>query len=93
LEIRETNRAAASTVVDPAERAVTAEEREQVLAAVNRLAAADRLVIALRHFEQLGEQEMAEVLECPPGTVKSRLARAMSRLRAELATTGAEVAR
>ena len=41
-------------------------------------------MIALRHFEQLSEQEMAEVLDCPRGTVKSRLSRAMARLRAEL---------
>ena len=41
-------------------------------------------MIALRHFEQLNEQEMADVLDCPAGTVKSRLSRAMSRLRAEL---------
>jgi RNA polymerase sigma factor (sigma-70 family) len=93
LEIRETSRAAADSVADPAERAVTAEERQVVLAAINRLAAADRLVIALRHFEQLGEHEMAEVLACPAGTVKSRLARAMSRLREQLATTGQEVTR
>jgi RNA polymerase sigma-70 factor (ECF subfamily) len=64
--------------------AITAEERAVVVAALNRLAAHDRLVIALRHFEQLGEREMADVLECPPGTVKSRLSRAMARLRAEL---------
>ena len=63
---------------------VTADEREVVVAALNRLDAMERLVIALRHFEQLNEQEMADVLDCPTGTVKSRLSRAMSRLRAEL---------
>jgi RNA polymerase sigma-70 factor (ECF subfamily) len=65
--------------------AVTAAEREVVVAALSRLAADQRLVIALRHFEQLTEREMADVLGCPPGTVKSRLSRAMDRLRAELA--------
>ena len=63
---------------------VTADEREVVVAALNRLDAMERLVIALRHFEQLTELEMADVLDCPTGTVKSRLSRAMSRLRAEL---------
>ena len=53
--------------------AVSASERAVVVAALNRLDAVDRLVIALRHFEQLSEQEMAEVLDVPPGTVKSRL--------------------
>ena len=55
-----------------------------MIAAMNRLGRDDRLVIALRHFEQLGEAEMADVLGCPAGTVKSRLSRAMNRLRAQL---------
>ncbi len=60
------------------------EEQAEVLAALNRLDDADRLVVALRHFEGLSEAEMAEVLECARGTVKSRLSRAMARLREEL---------
>jgi RNA polymerase sigma-70 factor, ECF subfamily len=40
--------------------------------------------IALRYFEQLAEAEMAEVLGCAPGTVKSRLSRARLRLRQHL---------
>ena len=72
------------TISDPVDDTVTASERDVVVAALNRLAAPERLVIALRHFEQLNEQEMADVLDCPAGTVKSRLSRAMSRLRAEL---------
>lgn len=71
-------------VPDPVDAAVGAAEREAVVAALNRLDPEARLVIALRHFEQLGEREMAAVLDCPPGTVKSRLSRAMARLRAEL---------
>ena len=34
--------------------------------------------------EQLSEREMADVLGCPAGTVKSRRSRAMARLRAAL---------
>ena len=64
---------------DPGDDAVSASEREVVVAALNRLDAVDRLVIALRHFEQLSEQEMADVLDVPPGTVKSRLSRAMAK--------------
>ena len=41
----------------------------------------DRLAIGLRWFAELGEAEMAEVLGVPRGTVKSRLSRAMGRLR------------
>lgn len=75
---------AGGDAADPAEQAVTDDERREVLAALNRLGADDRLVIALRHFEQLGEAEMAEVLGCAAGTVKSRLSRALARLRTEL---------
>jgi RNA polymerase sigma factor (sigma-70 family) len=82
LELRAPS--ATSPAIDPAEQAVTDDERRMVIAAVNRLRRDDRLVIALRHFEQLGEAEMADVLGCAAGTVKSRLSRAMTRLRDEL---------
>jgi len=38
-------------------------------------------VVVLRYFQNLGEAELAEVLGCPRGTVKSRLHRALGRLR------------
>jgi RNA polymerase sigma-70 factor (ECF subfamily) len=60
---------------------LTVLDRTRVLAALNHLDVDDRTVIALRYFEQLAEAEMAEVLECAPGTVKSRLSRARQRLR------------
>jgi RNA polymerase sigma-70 factor (ECF subfamily) len=69
---------------DPAERIVSDEELQAVLAGLNRLRRQERLVIGLRFFEQLSEREMAEVLGCAPGTVKSRLSRAMGQLRREL---------
>ncbi len=72
----------------PDDRAVTTSERERVLAALNALGERDRLVVALRYFEELTEAEMATVLDCAPGTVKSRLSRAMTRLRAELTGMG-----
>jgi len=60
------------------------ERRRELLAAINRLGAEDRLVIALRWFLELNEEEMAGVLNCPRGTVKSRLSRATTRLRAAI---------
>ena len=60
------------------------ERRRELLDAINRLRAEDRLVIALRWFLELNEEEMAEVLNCPRGTVKSRLSRATTRLRAAI---------
>jgi RNA polymerase sigma factor (sigma-70 family) len=44
----------------------------------------DRSVLACRFVLDLGEQETAEVLGVAPGTVKSRTARALDRLRAQL---------
>jgi RNA polymerase sigma-70 factor (ECF subfamily) len=45
-----------------------------------------REIIILREYEELSYQEIARVLNCPPGTVMSRLARARSRLRELLPT-------
>jgi RNA polymerase sigma-70 factor (ECF subfamily) len=70
------------------ESAVLAEERRTwLLAAINGLADADREVIAARYFLDLSEAESAEVLGLPRGTVKSRLSRALARLRDHLAAT------
>ena len=43
-----------------------------------------RAVIVLRHVEDRSEEETAEILGIRPGTVKSRLARGLAALRAEL---------
>ena len=63
---------------------LAAERRSELLAAINGLRAEDRLVIALRWFLEMNEAEMAAVLDCPRGTVKSRLSRATDRLRAAI---------
>jgi RNA polymerase sigma-70 factor (ECF subfamily) len=67
-----------------------AERREALLTAINGLREEDRLVIAYRYFLDLSEAEMAEVLGCARGTVKSRLSRALSRLRSRLGVRGGE---
>jgi RNA polymerase sigma-70 factor (ECF subfamily) len=41
----------------------------------------DRQVIACRYFLDLSVEETADVLACPEGTVKSRLSRALGRLK------------
>jgi RNA polymerase sigma factor (sigma-70 family) len=66
----------------PEAAAVRQEERTALLQAVAGLRPDDRLVIAYRYFFDLSETEMAEALACPRGTVKSRLSRALERLRA-----------
>ena len=72
----------------PETAALASEERRCLLTAINRLRPEDRLVIAYRFFFDLSEAEMAAALDCPRGTVKSRLSRALTRLRAEIARPG-----
>jgi RNA polymerase sigma-70 factor (ECF subfamily) len=60
-------------------------ERESVRKAIQQLPDEFREIILLREYEQLSYQEIATILNCPPGTVMSRLARARSRLRDLLA--------
>lgn len=52
-----------------------------VRAVLDQLAPKHRAVLVLRHLEGLGEQEMADLLDVAPGTVKSRLARARDAFR------------
>ncbi|MGB5759318.1 MAG: sigma-70 family RNA polymerase sigma factor [Acidimicrobiales bacterium] len=73
-------------VITPEAAAVTATDREIVLRALNRLSAEDRLVLALRFFEEMTQADIAQVLDCPIGTAKSRLSRAMARLRKVLSS-------
>ena len=59
-----------------------AERREALLAGLSTLREEERLVVALRYFLDLSETETAAALGIRPGTVKSRLSRALERLRA-----------
>jgi RNA polymerase sigma-70 factor (ECF subfamily) len=63
---------------------LAAERRERLLAAVNQLTEDDRTVLGLRWFADMREAEMAAAMGVPRGTVKSRLSRAMGRLRVVL---------
>jgi RNA polymerase sigma-70 factor (ECF subfamily) len=56
-------------------------EAQTLWQAVRKLNSAEQEVIYLRYFLELSEAEMAAALEIAPGTVKSRLHRALARLR------------
>ena len=69
------------TALSPEASALARERREVVLEALRRMREEDRLVIAYRYFFELSEVEMADALGVARGTVKSRLSRAIVRLR------------
>jgi RNA polymerase sigma-70 factor (ECF subfamily) len=63
---------------------IASDGRGELIAALRKLDERDRLVIAYRYFLELSEAETAAALGCRRGTVKSRLSRALVRLRAEM---------
>ncbi len=70
----------ASPTAGPAARAMKKERAEAVRAALAELPEQYRSVVVLRHYEGLKFREIAEVLDIPEGTVKSRMAEALTRL-------------
>jgi RNA polymerase sigma-70 factor (ECF subfamily) len=62
-------------------------EAEQVRAAIQELPVESREIILLREYEELSYLEIASVLDCPVGTVMSRLGRARAKLRELLSET------
>ncbi len=66
---------------------IAAEQRAELLAALERLPEVDRLVLACRYLLGLSEGETAGVLSMRPGTVKSRTSRALERLRRDMGET------
>jgi RNA polymerase sigma-70 factor (ECF subfamily) len=71
---------------DPSQSAVHAELMSQVVRAVQLLEESDRAVIVLRDIEGFDYHEIGQVLEIPPGTVRSRLHRARTELRRLMGT-------
>jgi RNA polymerase sigma-70 factor (sigma-E family) len=59
-------------------------EVDETWAAVCRLPFRQRAAVVLRYYQDLPEAEIARVLGCRPGTVKSSLNRALASLRKEL---------
>ena len=69
----------ADVVDSPEAHAEAMERRSQLLAALDRCRRDDQEVIGYRYFLGLSEAETAIALDCPPGTAKSRLSRALGR--------------
>lgn len=81
----------ATALSSPEQETVARDEAATVLAALSRLKPEDREIIDLRYIAGLSEREMAATLGCAAGTVKSRLHRAMGRLRAVAREAGLDL--
>lgn len=66
---------------DAQEHLETREQNEKLMRAVRRLKPDEQTLITLRYFLELPEIEVAQVLNVPQGTVKSRLHRTLNKLR------------
>ncbi len=69
----------------PEEAALDSEERQILRVAIGQLDPVHRSVVVLKYFHEFSDTEIAAVIGCPPGTVKSRLHRARELLRHSMA--------
>jgi len=79
--------AVADTDVNGGEDPALGPDRQAVRRAMEQLPAEQRQVLELGYFEGLSSSEIAERLRAPIGTVKSRVAAALSKLRAAVEVT------
>jgi RNA polymerase sigma-70 factor (ECF subfamily) len=76
-------------MTSPTEAAVRAERQARLQEALNGMDPLDREVLALRHFEELSNSEVAEVLGLAKTAASNRYIRALKRLKDILAGLGA----
>ena len=65
----------------PEDAVIARESREQTIDAMNQLSSQDRALIAQRYLLELSPSEIAVIWELPPSTVRTRISRALERLR------------
>jgi len=70
--------------VSPERQTVRREAREAVFSALTRLPPSQRVVVVLYYINDLSLRDIADLLECPVGTVKSRLFYSRANLRKTL---------
>lgn len=73
-----------STEPSPETWSIEQERADRVIQEVNALPETDRLVVTYRYLLDLPSNEVAEIIGTPPGTVRSRLSRALKRLREQM---------
>ena len=75
---------AASADAGPEQQAGQRELRELLVQALDELSAAHRAVVDLTYFHGIGYREIAQIVDCPVDTVKTRMFHARRRLKALL---------
>lgn len=81
----------ANARVEPEVHLMEEYQRFQLRRAINTLPDHQRLVFVMSHFEEMKYTEIAEVLDIPVGTVKSRMSKATNRLKALLGRNNHEL--
>ena len=74
----------AGDFTSPSGAAVRRETLDLLVVAIEAMDPLDREVLSLRHFEEMGNDEVARALGIPEGTASKRYVRALARLRAVL---------
>ena len=72
--------AVADNSYEPSQKAIMAERKEQVRRALELLPAKQRATLVLAYYQQLTYPEVAQVLGCSVGTVKTQMCRALKTL-------------
>jgi RNA polymerase sigma-70 factor (ECF subfamily) len=68
-------------MTSPSQAAIRHELQARLHAALDEMNPLDREILALRHFEELSNNEVARVLEITPEAASKRYLRALRRLR------------
>jgi RNA polymerase sigma-70 factor (ECF subfamily) len=76
--------ATADNAVDPGIEIIRQEQKQLVLRAVEALPDRQRATLILAYYQQLSYQEVAQVLGCSIGTVKTQMSRALGALARKL---------
>lgn len=87
---REHSLAASGRAPAIADCAAAVADRDMLLRALAMLPQRQRTVVVLRYFDDLDDVEIAAVLGCGPGTVRSHVSRGLARLRQAVAEISAE---
>jgi len=70
----------------------TSDDRDQIIRLLDHLPPQQRTVVVLRYYEDRSEAEVAELLGCSVGTVKSQCSRGLASMRGHLRSANANAA-